>query len=108
MPKSSSIRIAPTDLVSGRQYLNLVNDFKAYDQRRNRYLRWLEERVEFLRKEHPERAEFYRAWQGARHYEKVIKSLSESHDRMLQRCASLESRLQTLLKRIDELEETTL
>ena len=102
-PKSSQIKIHGSDLISGHQYLKLIEDFKAYDEGRKKHVKQLMEKIEFLSTEHPERATFYRDWQSARHYKKLFKDLSDAHERLLSRSIRLELRLEALTSRINEL-----
>lgn len=102
-PKSSKIKIHGNDLISGYQYLKLIEDFKAYDESRKKHVKQLMEKIEFLSTEHPERAAFYRDWQNVRHYKKLLKDLSDVNERLLLRSIRLELRLEALMNRINEL-----
>lgn len=50
--------IRPTDLISGKQYLKLIEDFKAYDERRKERISELENELSRLKEENKKLKKF--------------------------------------------------
>lgn len=44
----NSHHIGPNDVISGKTYLKLLNDFKVYNDRRNRIIEELQNKIQFL------------------------------------------------------------
>lgn len=104
MPMSSTIRISKSDVISGRMYLRLVNDFKTYDARRKQYIERLREHIGFLSEEHPEREAFYKDSDREKRLRMRLEELTAVNARLYRRTVELENRLGSLVARLDRME----
>lgn len=88
--------IQPTDLISGAQYLKLLNDYKAYDKEQKKVIRKLQDKVNYLTKKDPELMKYMQRKELFHQLGQTIHKLRQDNEELIIRIAQLEQRLAEL------------
>lgn len=90
--------IKPTDIISGAQYLKLLNNYKAYDKEQKKVIRKLQDKVNYLTQRDPELMKYMQRKDLFHQLNQTIHKLRQDNEELIIRVAQLEQKLAELTK----------